>query len=63
MSHPFEPTTTKKLKAFLKEYLEENCKSQETNQCNEKASKVKIRNKLKSLNQVLKTYRQRQITS
>jgi len=63
MSHPFAPTTTKKLKEFLNEYLEENCQSQETNQRNEKASHEKTRNKLKILNQVLETWRQRQLES
>jgi len=63
MSHPFEPTTTKKLKEYLKEYLEENCQSPESNQCLKKASQKKIRNKLIILNQVLKTWRQRQLES
>ena len=63
MSHPFEPLTTKKLKGFLNKYLEENCKSQETNPCSEKASHLKNRNKLIILNQVLKTWMQRQLES
>lgn len=63
MSHPFEPITTKKLKKFLNEYLEENCISPETNPNVEKASHEKTRNKLIVLNQVLETYRQRQINS
>jgi len=63
MSHPFEPTTTEKLKEFIDEYLEENCRSPETNQCNEKASHEKTRNKLISLNQVLETWMQRQLES
>ena len=59
MAFPFEPLTTKKLKKFLKGYLEENCKSQETNQCLEKASHLKNRNKLILLSQVLKSWQQR----
>ena len=63
MSHPFEPTTTKKLKEFLNEYMEENCKSPETNRNAGKASHEKTRNKLIVLNQVLETWGQRQIES
>ena len=59
MSHPFEPTTTKKLKEFLNEYLEENSQSPETNQFSEKASQMKIRNKLIVLSRILKTWGQR----
>ena len=63
MSHPFEPLTTKKLKGFLNKYLEENCKSPETNPCNEKASHKGTRNKLILVRRILKTYRQRQLES
>ena len=63
MAFPFEPLTTKKLREFLKGYLEENCKSQETNQHYEKASHLKNRNKLMILSQVLETWRQRQLES
>ena len=63
MSHPFEPLTTKKLKVFLNKYLEENCKSPETNRNAEKASQVETRNKLILVRRILKTYRQRQFES
>jgi len=63
MSHPFEPTTTRKLKKFLKEYLEEDCQSPETNRNAEKPSQVKTRNKLIVLRRILKTWGQRQLES
>ncbi len=63
MSHPFEPTTTEKLKAVLKEYLEENSQSPDINKYSEKAFDLKNGNKLILLRRILKTWGQRQINS
>lgn len=63
MSHPFEPTTTEQLKKFLNEYLEENCKSPEISPDCHRASRWKKRNKLIVLNQVLESWRRRQLHS
>jgi len=63
MSYPFEPTTTKKLREFLKEYLEENCKSPETDREAEQSTHLKNRNRLTILNRILSTWGQHQIDS
>ncbi len=63
MSYPFEPTTTKALKEFLREYLEENCQSPETNQGNKQSSHLKNRNKLVILSRILNTWGERRINS
>nr|BDD45427.1 hypothetical protein 3 [Desulfobacteraceae bacterium] len=63
MAVPFRPMTTEKLKAFLKEYLEENCKSPECSQGNENETHEKTRNKLIVIKQILETWRQRQLHS
>jgi len=59
MAMPFEPLSTEKLKIYFKKIVDANCGSQDANQCLEKPSDKKTRNKLIRSGRILKTWRKK----